>query len=293
MGVLIARYLQIQASDELETSLLKYVAYIERELFDEETGTVYNDVARNNDIQRLYNYSWLAILYMELFHLYKHSKYLLNMSKIMHGFYRDGGYRFYPIEFLMADMVGLLRENGMTDEADSLFTHFSQHAAAIFEYGTSHPPSEVNYEQSIVAPAANLMIQMYRLTLEEKYLTAFREHLGILELFNGRQPDYHLNEVAIRHWDGYWFGKRRMLGDTFPHYWSGLSGKVYREYAKQTGDQRYDDMGEASLHGVLSLFRGDGLASCAIIYPFKVNEYPSKFKSVIKQSLSVYQAQLL
>jgi hypothetical protein len=22
--------------------------------------------------------------------------------------------------------------------------------------------------------------------------------------FGGRQPDYHLHDVAIRHWDGYW-----------------------------------------------------------------------------------------
>lgn len=35
--------------------------------------------------------------------------------------------------------------------------------------------------------------------------------IKVLELFNGMQPDYHLYEAAIRHWDGYWFGKKRYL----------------------------------------------------------------------------------
>ncbi|MEK4039411.1 hypothetical protein MHH49_17975 [Paenibacillus sp. FSL F4-0122] len=277
MGVLIARYLQTTASDELEASLLKYVDYIESELFDEVSGTVFNDIGRNNDIHRLYNYSWLAILYMELFNLYKNKAYLVKMSKIMHGFYNNGGYKFYPIELPMNDMIGLLRGNELILEADSLYAHFSKHAETIFECGISYPPSEVNYEQSIVAPAANVLIQMYLLTKNEKYLTAFREHLHILELFNGRQPDYNLHEVAIRHWDGYWFGKRRLLGDTFPHYWSGLSGRVYLEYAKLTGEEQYETMGEASLRGVLSLFRADGQASCARLFPFKVNDKPGKY----------------
>ena len=51
-----------------------------------------------------------------------------------------------------------------------------------------------------------------------------RKQLDVLELFNGIEPSYHLREVAIRHWDGYWFGKRKLYGDTFPHYWSALTG---------------------------------------------------------------------
>lgn len=90
-----------------------------------------------------------------------------------------------------------------------------------------YPPFEVNYEQSIVAPAANILLQLYLLTREEKYLEDGKKQLQILELFNGHQPDYHLYETAIRHWDGYWFGKNRMYGDTFPHYWSGLTGNCF------------------------------------------------------------------
>ena len=54
----------------------------------------------------------------------------------------------------------------------------------------------------------------------QKYLDGAKQQMPSLEAFNGNQPSYHLNEIAIRHWDGYWFGKREMWGDIFPHYWS-------------------------------------------------------------------------
>ncbi len=54
---------------------------------------------------------------------------------------------------------------------------------------------------------ANMLLQMYEVTKEEKYLEGAKLQLKVLELFNGIQPDYHLYETAIRHWDGYWFGK--------------------------------------------------------------------------------------
>ena len=55
----------------------------------------------------------------------------------------------------------------------------------------------------------------------------------------GNQPSYHLNEIAIRHWDGYWFGKREMWGDTFPHYWSTLTGAAFYLYAQCVGNNTY------------------------------------------------------
>ena len=75
-----------------------------------------------------------------------------------------------------------------------------------------------------------------------------------MELFNGKQADYHLFENAIRHWDGYWFGKYECYGDTFPHYWSTLSGDVFASYAQITGDKSYEHKAKASLRGCLNLF---------------------------------------
>mgnify|MGYP004526574347 FL=1 len=99
----------------------------------------------------------------------------------------------------------------------------------------------------------------------------------MLDLFNGQQPDYHLYEVAIRHWDGYWFGKTRLYGDTFPHYWSAETGRVFRRYARLTGDQKFAKKAEDSLRGVLSMFFEDGTATCAYLFPYSVNGQRGQF----------------
>ena len=85
------------------------------------------------------------------------------------------------------------------------------------------------------------------------------------------------DEVAIRHWDGYWFGKRGMLGDTFPHYWSSLTGQVFERYGRITGEKEWLDRAERNLRGSLSLFFPDGSASCAMVYPSSVNGETAHF----------------
>ena len=156
-------------------------------------------------------------------------------------------------------------------DIEKLKNLFREHAENICQMGINYPPSEVNYEQSIVAPAANILLQAYKIFGNEKYLKAVEKQMEILSLFNGRQPDYYLFETAIRHWDGYWFGKRRMLGDTFPHYWSVLTGQVYKTYAKILKDTEIDEKGEASIRGCLNLFDEEGFGSCAMVYPKTIN----------------------
>jgi hypothetical protein len=91
------------------------------------------------------------------------------------------------------------------------------------------------------------------------------------------QPDYHLNNIAIRHWDGFWFGKRETWGDVFPHYWSMLSAIAFNLYAECTGNIEYRTKAEIIARNNLCLFFEDGSASCAYIYPNKVNGIEAKF----------------
>ena len=96
----------------------------------------------------------------------------------------------------------------------------------LIEIGHDMPTSEVNYEQSMVAPVCEVLAQVHLAvadTGERRYFDAVDTFLPALLAFNGEQPDHHLHDVAIRHWDGYWFGKRRLYGDTFPHYWSTIA----------------------------------------------------------------------
>jgi len=80
-------------------------------------------------------------------------------------------------------------------------------------------------------------LEVYLLTREAKYLRCAEAFLPLLDAFNGRQPDHHLNDIAIRHWDGFWFGRLKMWGDTFPHYWSALTGWVFYRYWQATGSE--------------------------------------------------------
>lgn len=173
--------------------------------------------------------------------------------------------------------MGELKKAGWQKEYDELLELFVDHADHLCEVGKNYPASEVNYEQSIVIPAADVILSVYLLTGDKKYLDEGARQVEILELFNGMQPDYHLNEVAIRHWDGYWFGKRRYYGDTFPHYWSALTGKVFKMYGEILKDENWIRRGEASIRGVLPLFFTDGRAACAYVYPLEVNDRRAAF----------------
>ena len=288
MAVLLAKYLQKEKDSVLEKSLKNYLEYFYRELYDRESGTVFNDIHRNKDWHRLYNYAWAAILQLEVYKLTGNAIYLEDTVKTYLRFYESGGTHFYPIGVQIPELVQQLSEQEQKSRDDEIAEKwkdysirlkeaFQKHAEYICQTGTDYPSSEVNYEQSIVAPAAGILLQAYQVFKEEKYLKAAEKQIEILSLFNGTQPDYHLFENSIRHWDGYWFGKRKMLGDTFPHYWSVTTGDVYKMYSEITKTEFLSDRGEASLRGCLNLFDSDGFGSCAMVYPKSVNGKPAEY----------------
>jgi hypothetical protein len=187
------------------------------------------------------------------------------------SFYEQNGANFYPIGLPVTEMLGALQKEGLSDEYADIMSCFMKHGETMLGRGIHYPPHEVNFEQSIVAPAADTMCRLFQTTRDERYLIDAAKHIGVLELFNGRQPDWHLYETAIRHWDGFWFGKRRLYGDTFPHYWSALTARCYEAYAGITGDARYLARAEASYRSVLGMIMPDGRASCAYLFPITVN----------------------
>lgn len=280
MGVLVTRYLSDQGGTEntfLRKSLDEYREYVLRELVDAENGKVYNDMGRDDSYKRLYNAPWAAVFFTEQYFLRKEKAEADCAYRIVRQHYEEGGRDFYPIELPILSLDKALSDAGLDRERDELRLLYRKHADRICERDIYYPSSEVNYEQSIVAPAANILLSVYVLTKEEKYLKAAERQLAVLELFNGIQPDYRLYEAAIRHWDGYWFGKNRHFGDTFPHYWSALTGNVFELYGKITGKKDYLERAEASRRAVLPMFFTDGRASCAYIYPFYVNGIREEF----------------
>ena len=280
MGILMARYLadgHPEDREKLEDSLKEYLSYVLRELVDPETGTVCNDIGLDDSFGRLYNLPWFATFFCELYRLYEKKDYLTVACRIVRRFYQQGGIHFYPIELPVRMLIRCLRKAGMEIEAEEMRGFFIRHGDQVVETDLLYPAHEVNFEQSIVAPAVNLLLQVYCLTGDQKYLKAGERQMAVLDLFNGMQPDYHLNETAIRHWDGYWFGKRAMWGDTFPQYWSALTGNAFSLYGKITGNGHYLYRAENSRRGVLPLFFPNGAASCAYLFPYSVNGVRGEF----------------
>lgn len=271
MGILIARYLQKKEDEDFLNSLKKYISYIYRELYDDKTGFVYNDVNRNLDWHRLYNYPWMSVFQLELYRLFKDKKYLSDSFHTMERYYKEGGGKFYGIAIPAIELLNYLKLEDMKKEAKSFEKDFIAHALHILENGLHYPPFEVRYEQSIVAPAVSCLIQAYDITKDKIFLEEAEKQMAVLELFNGGQPDYHQYEVAIRHWDGRWFGKYRNYGDTYPHYWSALTGMDFIQYSNIKGNEKYKEKAKASFRGCLSLFGTDGSASCAMVYPEMIN----------------------
>lgn len=195
----------------------------------------------------------------------------------LQSLYRQFGYGFYCIDYPVTTGLQALQQTGLTFERDMLLQDFKATADIFVKNGLNFPSFEVNYEQSIIAPAVQFLCEVYLATKEQKYLKAAQGMMPALGALSARQPNYHQHEIAIRHWDGYWFGKRQTYGDVYPQYWSCITAAAYHYYAKATGIQDYQQRAENIVRGNLSLFREDGSATCAFVFPRRVNDEPAHY----------------
>ncbi|MEG2083974.1 MAG: hypothetical protein RRY78_00290, partial [Clostridia bacterium] len=224
---------------------------------------------------RLYNYSTMATALLNMFLISNEAKYLDKLKKVVYHYYEKGGKKFYTINMPMSLIFNTFNKVDK-ETANTLKGLFLMHGNQIIENGTNYPSHEVKYEQSIVAPAVDILLECYKISNDKKYLDEAQKQLKLLLAFCGEQPSFHLNKIAIRHWDGFWFGKRKMYGDTFPHYWSCINACVYSKYAKITGDYDYQKLADIVLNNNLCLFN-NGRGSCAYVYPKFVNKMEGGF----------------
>ncbi|MFF1822624.1 hypothetical protein ACFVWG_35305 [Kribbella sp. NPDC058245] len=243
---------------ELDEALAGYERFVRDYLVDED-GTVHEDSVEQEHI-RLYNFPWFA-------------RFLLAQGdragaiRVLEKYYELGG-----DHFLAFDLGPLLSELGLHE-------HLIRHARTFLEYGDELPPHEVNYEQSMVAPLLELLAAAYRIAPDQIDGAELSRRLPWLTAFAADQPDVRLRYVPIRHWDGYWFGRLRLWGDVFPHYWSVLSAAVYdawpRELVSPEQAAWLDSAADAILRANLFGFSSDGTATCAFVYPSCVNGQPA------------------
>lgn len=271
MALLLTKFLQENDSIKHKQALEKYIQFLYREFFDSGSGAVYNSVSTAKKEIRLYNAPWVSMLLTELYTLTQEKKYLSDVLAILEFYYENGGARFYPNGFSFVKTYEAFKYAEMKTEAERVLELFTVHAKNIVANGTDYPKHEVNYEQTIVSPAATLISEMGVITGEDVYKSEAKKHIEVLERFNGHQPSFHLNEIPIRYWDDFWFGKRRIFGDTFPHYWSCLTARAYNDYYVISCEEKYKYAAEECLRNCLCLFDIEGRGSCAYVYPYMIN----------------------
>lgn len=280
MATLIAKWLQTHEDERVRKSLELFIEFMFRECVDKETGVVTDTIFNDPERKRLYNAPWVMNLLDEMYKLTGDGSYVDILIKVMRFYYTDmngAGTRFYPDGCMFANSLQTILDTGKQDAAKDVFERFNEHVETIVDIGMNYPSHEVFYEQTIVAPAVTFLLDKYRLTSEESFLTEAKRHLAVLLRFDGFQPDYHLHHIAVRYWDNFWFGKSHFYADTMPHYWSAYSGVAFAYYGKLAGDAKATAYGVECVRNNLCLFDEKGRGYAAYIYSDFVNERAGKF----------------
>ena len=227
MGILLAAYalneeLRIK-NEELIFALERYAKFV-REKMQQKDYTTGSSVVRKSK-NRGYNYAWVADFYFRMSLLAAANsqlstlnsklarQYALDGYATLQALYRQFGYGFYCIDYPVITGLKALEQAGLTFEREQLLYDFQATADILVKNGLDFPKFEVNYEQSIIAPAVQFLCEVYLATNNKRYLNAAKNMLPALEALQWHQPSYRMNEIGIRHWDGYWFGKRQTYGD--------------------------------------------------------------------------------
>ena len=268
MAETVARWLRRHPDPEVMKSLELFERFVLREFFDEKTCTVYDTIGKDPKFKRLYNAPNLVQFWRELYALKGEARYLDYIERSLLDYYRLGGGKFYPNGCDFSSELVLLERAGR--KVPRLREAVCRHVATVTDNGIRYPEHEVRFEQTIATPAVSILAQYYRqVEKSPKVRAALEANLDVLSRFQGNQPDHRLDEIAIRHWDGYWFGKRRLYGDTL-HQHSSITARAYLQYAAATGDDRLVDRAERCLRNCLYMFRPDGSATCAYLLPLTV-----------------------
>ncbi len=271
MGLMMIKYLQSYKDERLQKALTEYMDFVLREIVDVETGEVFDGVRRNAKYKRLYNAPWMTLLFVEYFMLTGDKKFLTYTFRMLQHYYKNGGTTFYPNGLGMAKTIEAFHKAEMYEEEKEVLAMFRKHVDNIVKNGQFYPKHEVNFEQTIVSPAATFTGEMGFVTKDPIYIEEAGKHVETLDLFAGQQPSFHLHEVPIRYWDDYWFGKSRLFGDNFPHYWTCLTARSMMAYYKCIGREKDKETAEKIYRSNLCLFNDKGEGSCAYVYPYKVN----------------------
>lgn len=276
MGTVVALALQYKYDDFMMKSLKKHREFIEREVFDADTGIVYNEINKDNTWHRAYNYFWMADYYLEWYKLTGEQQCILYAARIMMTYYdkANGILQVSPC-MRMTDICKCLEHEKLLDLRQELIQRICSHADYIIKEGDSCYSEEVSCTQGMFIGKVDLLCQAYLLSGNKEYLSCVPNYLEKSDNFSARQPDYHTNDIAVRYWDLFWFGKIRIYGDTMPQWLGAWAGEIY-SFVHQCGfGNEYFRRMENNLKNNLCVFDDNGYGATSYLVPYKVVMYSS------------------
>ncbi len=276
MGVVVAQALQKKHDAKMLESLKRHRRFVERELFDTDTGRVYDEVGKNPRFTRAYNYPWMSVYYLEWYLLTGEVGCLESSAKIMIAYYElaNGGRQESPCMRLF-EICSLLEKEKLTELFDRLKALIFAHADRVIENGSKCFSEEVACTQFMFNGKINMLTQAYLISGDKKYLELVPEYIKRSNAFFGNQPDFHINKLAVRYWDLYWFGKMKTYGDTQPQWLTCLSAETYDFMYKTGFGEGYSIHSRDVLLNNLCVYAEDGFASAGYLVPYKVVQYTS------------------
>jgi len=262
----------VRSTEEVDEALIDWARFARQRLLDETAAPLWGSDTIITKT-RLYNSPWLAHFFADQYRLYGLPDDLELAARILERSFELGAETHVSIgqpEAILA-VAELLDAVGQIDRAGRLRAGMLANAAHFAALGEALPSHEVNYEQSIVAPLVSLFALAGAESGDGRFLEPLETALRWLRAFGGPQPHARLNNIGIRHWDGYFFGLNRQWGDVFPHHWSGLSAVALTQLPESLRTAESDDAASRIFLSNLASYRSDGAATAAFVFPSTVD----------------------
>ncbi|MEU0390155.1 hypothetical protein [Streptomyces chartreusis] len=259
-------------AEEIEPLLEGWSRFARRHLLDESAAPRRGSQYWQGG-PRLYDTPWLARFFDGRHRANGGEEDLDLAARILERSFELGGAAHLSIGIspTTLEVCGSLAAAGQHDRAELLRDQLVDSARRFVAMGRHLPAHEVSYEQSIVAPLIDLLVDAHTLTGDAVFQDAAAERLPWLLAFGGPQPHARLHGVAIRHWDGYWFGAHRLWGDVFPHYWSALTAVTLLRLPAALRTPDTNRLAEVILRANMANYAEDGSATCAFVMPSTVD----------------------
>lgn len=268
----------VDDAEEVAAALDAYGRFARESLLDETAAPRWGSMVETD--VRIYNSPWLAHFFATQFRLagdHAAKDDLDLAAAILERSFDLGAGEHLSIGHPEAVVLvtDLLSAAGDGARSDALRARLVAQAEHFLGLAGDLPQHEVNYEQSMVAPLVSLYATVERLEGEGRFHPAIEVAVRWLRAFGGPQPHIRLNEIGIRHWDGYWFGRDRQWGDVFPHHWSVLTAVALTQLPGNLRTDESDRAADQIFHANLANIFDDGSATCAFVLPSTVDGRPA------------------